>query len=202
MEEKLIKSKERVEKYAEVYTPAWVVKDMCDMLGEEAWTDVRKTFLEPTCGNGQFLVEILRRKLDNSKTDVDRIAALLSIYAVDILPDNVAESKERMLSIVNEKCPNLIGYATEIFDKQIICADSLKQQELWWREELDKDLITLAEYFQKNLKVKDKPDKNGKIVSVIEIHDNVPMTDYLEKALVSARLERSNMDKVLETIRM
>ena len=62
----LRKSAERVRKYSEVYTPMWLVKDMCDMLGgesPEAWTVLDKTFLEPACGNGNFLVEIFERKL-------------------------------------------------------------------------------------------------------------------------------------------
>ena len=52
----LRKSAERVQKYGEVYTPMWLVKDMCDMLGDEspeAWTVLDKTFLEPACGNGK-----------------------------------------------------------------------------------------------------------------------------------------------------
>lgn len=66
MEEKLTKSRERVKKYAEVYTPRWVVDKMCDLLEQEADSDAfapEKTFLEPSCGNGNFLVVILARKL-------------------------------------------------------------------------------------------------------------------------------------------
>ena len=62
MAEKLIKSKQRVQDFAEVYTPSWLVKDMCDLIPQEMWNDIDKTFLEPACGNGNFLVEIFDRK--------------------------------------------------------------------------------------------------------------------------------------------
>lgn len=60
--EKLIKSKERRQKYGEVFTPAWLVKDMCDMVQNEAEPGVdvyaiHTTFLEPACGNGNFLLK-------------------------------------------------------------------------------------------------------------------------------------------------
>ena len=64
MAEKLTKSKERVAKYGEVFTPQHIVKDMCDMLEKEnpGAFDPERTFLEPSCGDGAFILEILRRK--------------------------------------------------------------------------------------------------------------------------------------------
>ncbi len=124
---KLIKSKERISKYGEVYTPEWVVKKMCDMLPSDAWEAIEKTFLEPTCGNGNFLVEILSRKLDLCKNEEDCYRALESIYGIDILPDNVEESKKRMLDLVqSEFGVFIIEDARRILDRQIICGDSLK----------------------------------------------------------------------------
>lgn len=133
--EKLIKSKERVREHAEVYTPSWLVKDMCDMVPEEMWEDISKTFLEPACGNGNFLVEILKRKLDKCKDTADCFVALSSIYGIDILPDNVEESKQRMIEIFADCC----GHEEEaraILDRNIICGDSLKimdrlREESW-----------------------------------------------------------------------
>lgn len=55
--ERLIKSKERVKEHAEVFTPSWLVKDMCDTIPSEIWENIESTFLEPACGNGNFLVE-------------------------------------------------------------------------------------------------------------------------------------------------
>ena len=58
----LIKSRKRVRDHGEVFTPDWLVRDMCDLVGE-ACAQVGSRFLEPACGDGNFLVEILRRKL-------------------------------------------------------------------------------------------------------------------------------------------
>lgn len=127
MQEKLQKSKERVRKYAEVYTPEWLVKDMCNMLPPDAWETIDKTFLEPSCGNGNFLVEILSRKLEMCKDVSDCMAALNSIYGIDILPDNVEEAKKRMLDIVQSEFGFFVrSDAKTILDKRIICGDSLK----------------------------------------------------------------------------
>ena len=88
------------------------------------------TFLEPTCGNGNFLVEILNRKLDRCKTTEDCFTALESIYAIDLLPDNVEESKQRMLDIFNAHCGLLfMQKAKTILDRRIICGNSLEIME-------------------------------------------------------------------------
>lgn len=84
MSEKLIKSKQRVKDFAEVFTPAHIVKDMCDLVPEEMWTNVETTFLEPACGTGNFLVEILERKFKLCKDWEDGLRALKSVYGVDI----------------------------------------------------------------------------------------------------------------------
>lgn len=128
--ERLTKSKERVSKFGEVFTPEWLVKDMCDMLPPDAWNDVSTTFLEPSCGTGNFLVEILNRKLDRCKTTDDCFTALASIYAIDLLPDNVAESKKRMLDIFNAHCGLMfMEKAMRILEQRIICGNSLEIME-------------------------------------------------------------------------
>ena len=63
----MIKSKQRVKDYGEVYTPDNIVRDMLDLLPHDTRT-IDSTYLEPSCGNGQFLAEILRRKLELCKT--------------------------------------------------------------------------------------------------------------------------------------
>lgn len=142
MKEKLIKSDERVKKYGEVYTPMRVVNEMLDMLEKESpdvFTDIDKTFFEPSCGNGQFLEEIFRRKLKLCKTYKDGLRALKSITAIDILPDNCKESRERLYNIY---CTNYVDgreQAKEILDKQIICGDSLKIMDKWHKDELKRD---------------------------------------------------------------
>lgn len=125
----LIKSKERCSKYGGVYTPDWVVKKMCDMLPPDAWDSIHRTFLEPACGNGNFLEEILVRKLKLCDNINDGISALQSIFGVDILPDNVQESRDRMYGIFMDKFgPSL--FALEVLRKNIVLGNFLTKQHL------------------------------------------------------------------------
>lgn len=91
-----IKSSERVKKFGEVYTRPEEVNAMLDLLPE---ITIEMTFLEPTCGNGNFVLEILRRKFDLCKKKVDFITALESVYAIDLLEDNVKECRERVKAL-------------------------------------------------------------------------------------------------------
>lgn len=186
MEEKIIKSEERVRKYGEVYTPMWLVNKMLDMLEEEypdAFADIDKTFLEPSCGNGNFLIEIFERKLKLCNTYQDGLRALKSITAIDILPDNCDESRERLYNRFYEQFSDGREEAKSILEKQIICGDSLVIMKEWYKEELMRDIGTLAQALLEKVKVKPKPDKDGKIVSVIEWHDDCSIADYLKSAL-------------------
>lgn len=122
--EKIVKSKERVKKHAEVYTPAWVVKEMCDLIPEITWTDIDATFLEPAAGNGNFVVEILERKLAHCTCMADRVRALKSIYAIELLQDNLDEMKARMKEIIKKH--GGIDDADRIIDANIQQGDFLK----------------------------------------------------------------------------
>ena len=141
MKERFIKSRERVRKYGEVYTPDWLVKDMCDMLSEEggAWSRLDETFLEPACGTGNFLVEILERKFRLCKDYKDGLKALSTIWGIDILPDNVQESRTRMLNMYKERYPDGINEAARILEENIICGDSLKIMKQWADEEKENE---------------------------------------------------------------
>ena len=74
--------------FAEVFTPDFIVKDMCDLVPSEIWQNIESTFLEPACGNGNFLVEILARKYKLCKTPKDGLKALASVVGIDIQADN------------------------------------------------------------------------------------------------------------------
>jgi len=95
MTETLTKSKERVKALGEVFTPAVLVLEMLDKLPQDCWLS-DKTFLEPSCGTGNFLVQILQRKIDMGHPP---LVALSTIYGIDIMQDNVNESRKRMLQI-------------------------------------------------------------------------------------------------------
>ena len=90
---KQIKSKDRVKERGEVFTNAKEVNAMLDLIPN---ITIDMTFLEPTCGNGNFVVEILKRKFNLCKKKADFITALESVYAIDIMADNIAECKARV----------------------------------------------------------------------------------------------------------
>lgn len=102
-----LRSYDRVRKLGEVFTAEREVNDMLDMVAE-CFKEIDSRFLEPSCGNGNFLVAILKRKIDlafaNSKTQKDyeyfSIAALASIYGIDIDLENVQESRLRMRALL------------------------------------------------------------------------------------------------------
>jgi len=106
----LVKSKQRVADHGEVFTPAWMVEAMLDLVkGETERIDSR--FLESACGDGNFLTQILRRKLaavelKYAKSDFERqhyaLLALMCIYGIELLPDNIAECRANLLAIFAE----------------------------------------------------------------------------------------------------
>lgn len=105
--EEQVKSKQRVADHGEVFTPAWMVEAMLDLVkGETERIDSR--FLEPACGSGNYLVQILRRKLATvefkySQSDFERrhyaLLALMCIYGIELLPDNIVECRANLLEI-------------------------------------------------------------------------------------------------------
>jgi len=91
------KRKARAKKTAEVFTPDFLVNQMLDKLPVEVWTK-GKTFCDPACGNGNFLVHVLWRKISKGHNPLD---ALQSIYGVDIMQDNIRECRLRLLKIIS-----------------------------------------------------------------------------------------------------
>lgn len=103
-EEKLVKSKQRVKDAGEVFTPRWVVRDMLDLDEIKVMSfELDTTFLEPACGNGNFIIQILVRKLMSVSAeafDIDVARSVASIYGVDIAEDNVKETRARMMNAI------------------------------------------------------------------------------------------------------
>lgn len=131
-----IKSQDRVRDHGEVFTAEREVKAMCDLLpNDEIWSRIDSTFLEPSCGNGNFLVEIYLRKLAICQNEKDGLLALSCIVGIDIMIDNVEESRERLLRLFVEKFPNASEFSIElakiILKNNIICGDSLRIMEEW-----------------------------------------------------------------------
>src|ERR1700739_792291 len=105
-----IKSKQRIADHGEVFTPAWLVEAMLGLVGDET-ERIDSRFLEPACGSGNFLVQILRRKLAAvelryGKSDFERrhfaLLGLMCIYGIELLPDNIAECRANLLEILAE----------------------------------------------------------------------------------------------------
>lgn len=130
-----IKSKQRVSERGEVFTPEWVVNDMLDLIPtvdkENKCIKINETYLEPACGNGNFLVKIIERKL-NSALREDKSEFLLNVikcytttYGVDIMQDNVEESRIRMLqelvrnNDVADRLNEMLGDNVENYVRQI-----------------------------------------------------------------------------------
>ena len=105
----------RVKSTGEVFTPTPLVQEILDQLPAAQFQDPAKTFLDPSCGDGQFLSEVLIRKMENGSTFEQ---ALQTIYGVDLMPDNVKLCQDRLL------CGQ--EHLRHIVEKNIVCADALK----------------------------------------------------------------------------
>lgn len=146
-----VKSRERVREHGEVFTAEREVKAMCDLVENET-ARIDSTFLEPACGDGNFLVEILRRKLDAAKKRYSRsreelafqsVRALMSLYGVDILADNVARCRERLFGTWREvsgvDSEAVAAVARFVLEKNILVGDTLSMKRV------DENGNTLAE---------------------------------------------------------
>ena len=138
-----IKSKQRVADHGEVFTSPEIVNAMLDLLKPET-ERIDSRFLEPACGTGNFLAEILRRKLDvvektyrRSQLDFERnlTLAVSSLYGIDILEDNVIECRKRLFEMANERYTTLFKEKAKeacrrslryILQKNIIWGDALE----------------------------------------------------------------------------
>ncbi|MGC8774715.1 MAG: DNA methyltransferase [Chlorobaculum sp.] len=134
-----IKSKQRVADHGEVFTPAWMVEAMLDLVkGETERIDSR--FLEPACGSGNFIVQILRRKLaavelKYGKSDFERqhyaLLALMCIYGIELLEDNIAECRANVLEILADylnldESDELCCAVSYVLSQNIVQGDALK----------------------------------------------------------------------------
>jgi type I restriction-modification system DNA methylase subunit len=109
------RDKLRVKATGEVFTPTPLVQKILDELPKELFKDPSKTFIDPACGDGQFLGEVLIRKLENG---IDFETALSTIYGVDLMQDNVDLCRERLLCGRED--------LMHIVEKNIVCADGLE----------------------------------------------------------------------------
>src|SRR5204863_6548029 len=134
----LVKSKQRVADHGEVFTPAWMVEAMLDLVkGETERIDSR--FLEPACGSGNFLVRVLQRKLAAvefkfGKSEFEKrhyaLLALMCTYGIELLADNIAECRANMLEILAEylnidDSDDLYRAASYVLSQNLVHGDAL-----------------------------------------------------------------------------
>ena len=151
-----VKSRKRVQEHGEVFTNEREVNAMLDMVKQET-ERIESRFLEPACGNGNFLAEVLRRKLavvaqqyKKSPDDYMRYAfvGVSSLYGVDILEDNAEECRERLYGIVEAEAKRAIKKPDALFleavryllHQNILCGDALTLKDS------NGDPITFAEW--------------------------------------------------------
>ena len=109
------REKTRVKATGEVFTPTPLVEEILDNMDQQLFVDPTKTYLDPSCGDGQFLASVLYRKLQNG---IDFETALGTIYGVDLMEDNVELCQERLLCGRED--------LKHIVEKNIVCADGLR----------------------------------------------------------------------------
>jgi hypothetical protein len=105
----------RIKATSEVFTPTSLVQETLDQLPQQLFQDPDKTFLDPSCGDGQFLGEVLIRKIENGSTFEQ---ALGTVYGVDLMQDNVELCRERLLCGRED--------LRHIVEQNIVCADALR----------------------------------------------------------------------------
>ena len=114
------RDKLRIKQTAEVFTPTLIVQEMLDKLEQQdprIFSDPNKTFLDNSCGDGQFLSEVVIRKMERSGCSL--IQALKTTYGVELMEDNVIECRKRLVG------PNPTSEVIEIVNKNIVCHDAL-----------------------------------------------------------------------------
>ena len=124
----------RVKSTAEVFTPTPLVQKCLDELPEEFWVNCNHTVCDNSCGDGQFLGEVLIRKIENGSTFEQ---ALATIYGVDLMQDNVDLCRERLLCGRED--------LRHIVEKNIVCHDALTYNYTFGESEtFGNNLFTVA----------------------------------------------------------
>src|SRR5689334_18500619 len=149
----LFKSKQRIADHGEVFTPAWMVEAMLELVKDDT-ERIDSRFLEPACGSGNFLVRILQRKLaavqvKYGKSDFERqhfaLLGLMCIYGIELLEDNIEECRANVLEIFADYLnldaeDELYQAASYVLSQNIVHGDALSM-----RTKNDKP-ITFAEW--------------------------------------------------------
>ncbi len=134
----LTKSKKRISDHGEVFTPAWLVDAMLNLVKDET-ERIDSRFLEPACGSGNFLIQILQRKLaavemKYGKSDFERrhyaLLSVMCIYGIELLPDNILECRANLLEIFTsyldlDQTDDLYHAAFNVLSQNLIQGDAI-----------------------------------------------------------------------------
>lgn len=155
----LVKSKQRVADHGEVFTPSWMVEAMLDLVKDET-ERIDARFLEPACGSGNFIVQILKRKLavvelKYGKSEFERqhyaLYGLMCIYGIELLVDNIAECRANMLDVFAEylnlvETDDLYRAATYVLSTNLVHGDALTMRAINGQLVEDRPPIAFAEW--------------------------------------------------------
>jgi hypothetical protein len=153
MSESLIVSKQRVADHGEVFTPGWLVNAMLDLVKDET-ERIDSRFLEPACGSGNFLVNILQRKLaavqvKYGRSDFEKkhyaLWALMCIYGIELLPDNIEKCRANLLEIFAEYL-NLVPADELYVAARFVLSQNLIHGDAMTMIAADESAITFAEW--------------------------------------------------------
>ena len=127
----------------EFFTPKFLCDEMLDKIPEEDWKDIAKTFLDPTCGNGNFLVNTYERKLKWCNSVNDSLIALNSIWGTELMEDNTDECRNRLYllfkafcdkqNLTEEQFNSANSKCNEILKHNIVCTDTFKWDYESWK---------------------------------------------------------------------
>lgn len=115
----------RVKQSAEVFTPTTIVQEILSWYPDQAF-DENQEFIDKACGDGQFLVEVVVKKLEMGKYSFEEI--LQQTYGIDIMPDNVEACRKRLAG------PKPSDAVKTILSRNIVCANALDAKHVGWKD--------------------------------------------------------------------
>jgi hypothetical protein len=196
--EKQVISKQRIADYGEVFTSPEIVNAMLDLVKQET-ERIDARFLEPACGTGNFLIEVLRRKLDVVEKNYSRfqlefernlVLAVSSIYGIDIQEDNVIACQQRLFDLANERYTALFKTKAKdtyrrtlkyILEKNIVWGDALDLKTVGEKQEA----IIFSEWALANgSQIKRRDFSFKELIEQSSMHDLPLFSDMGEKAFI------------------
>lgn len=140
----ITRSKERITKNGEVFTPKALVEKMMDKIPVEKWSDPEATFLEPTFGSGNMLICMLERRIASG---IEPMQAVKTLYGVELMQDNVDLCKDRIREVLRANKVKITKKVNDIIDHNFVCSDFFKWDfENWCPKEQSTEINGLTEF--------------------------------------------------------